>query len=90
MTDFSFSLKEKLGGDLVGFNSRRLHHILLGIWKILLDFQTVSRQNLPMSKPKFPMVIKRGHAVAKIYKTPSRGCDLFTVVHHLGDKRQRR
>ncbi len=26
MTDFSFSLKEKLGGALVGFNSRRLHH----------------------------------------------------------------
>jgi hypothetical protein len=31
MTDFSFSLKEKLGGDLVGFNSRRLrlHHLEL-------------------------------------------------------------
>ena len=27
MTDFSFSLKEKLGGVQVGFNSRRLHHL---------------------------------------------------------------
>lgn len=26
MTDFSFSLKEKLEGVQVGFNSRRLHH----------------------------------------------------------------
>ncbi|MEI7808460.1 MAG: hypothetical protein WCJ07_08235 [Verrucomicrobiota bacterium] len=43
-----------------------------------------------MSKPKFPISVKRGHITVKIYKTPTRGCDSFTVVHHLGDQRQRR
>ncbi|MEI6194971.1 MAG: site-specific integrase [Verrucomicrobiota bacterium] len=43
-----------------------------------------------MSKPKFPIAVKRGHITVKIYKTPTRGCKSFTVVHHLGDKRQRR
>src|SRR5213594_4488020 len=43
-----------------------------------------------MSKPKFPMVVKRGHTVVKIYSTPSNGCDSFTVVHYLGQKRQRK
>ena len=43
-----------------------------------------------MSKPKFPMTVKRGHTVVKIYLTPSRGCDAFTVVHYLGERRQRK
>jgi hypothetical protein len=43
-----------------------------------------------MSKPNFPMAIKRGHAVVRIYKTPSNGCDQFTVVHYLGEKRRRK
>ncbi len=42
-----------------------------------------------MSKAKFPITVKRGHTSVKIYRTPSRGCDLFTVVHYLGTKRQR-
>lgn len=43
-----------------------------------------------MSKPKFPITVKRGHTVVKIYSTPSRNCDAFTVVHYLGTKRQRK
>jgi hypothetical protein len=41
-----------------------------------------------MSKPKFPMTVKRGHTVVKIYKTPSNKCDQFTVVHYLGTERK--
>jgi hypothetical protein len=36
------------------------------------------------------MVVKRGHTTVKIYKTPSNDCDQFTVVHYLGEKRQRK
>jgi len=43
-----------------------------------------------MSKPKFPMVVKRGHTIVKIYLTPTNGCDSFTVVHYLGEKRIRK
>ena len=42
-----------------------------------------------MSKPKFPITVKRGHTVVKIYRTPSRGCEAFTVSYYLGEKRQR-
>ena len=42
-----------------------------------------------MSKPKFPVTVKRGHTVVKIYRTPSRGCEAFTVSYYLGEKRQR-
>ena len=42
-----------------------------------------------MSKPKFPITVKRGHTTVKIYLTPSRGCEAFTVSYYLGDKRQR-
>ena len=42
-----------------------------------------------MSKPKFPVTVKRGHTVVKIYRTPSRGCEAFTVSYYLGDKRRR-
>ena len=43
-----------------------------------------------MAKPKFPMVVKRGHTTVKIYLTPTKGCESFTVVHYLGEKRQRK
>src|ERR1035441_4899577 len=43
-----------------------------------------------MSKPKFPMMVKRGHTIVKIYLTPSRGFEAFTVVSYLGKKRQRK
>ena len=36
------------------------------------------------------MVIKRGHTKVKIYRTPTKGFDAYTVVHYVGDKRQRR
>ena len=43
-----------------------------------------------MSKPKFPITVKRGHTLVKIYHTPSRGCDAFTVSDYIGEKRQRK
>ncbi len=43
-----------------------------------------------MGKPKFPMIVKRGHTIVKVYKTPSNKCDQFTVVHYLGNQRQRK
>jgi integrase len=36
------------------------------------------------------MDIKRGHTVVKVYRTPTKGCDAYTVVHYLGEKRQRK
>ena len=49
----------------------------------------ISRQNWPTSKPKFPKVVKVRRAVGKFHKTPGRGCDHFTVVHYVGEKRVR-
>ncbi len=43
-----------------------------------------------MSKPKFPMAVKRGHTVVKIYRTPTKGSDAYTVVHYIGEQRQRK
>ncbi len=43
-----------------------------------------------MSKPKFPITVRRGNTVVKIYPTPSRGCDGFTVTYYIGDERQRK
>jgi integrase len=42
-----------------------------------------------VSKPKFPITVKRGHTTVKIYRTPSRGCDAYTISYYLGTKRQR-
>ena len=42
-----------------------------------------------MSKPQFPKTVKVGHTVVKIYHSLSRGCDSYTVVHYLGNKRIR-
>jgi integrase len=36
------------------------------------------------------MTVKRGHTVVKVYKTPSNGCDQFTVSYYLGEKRIRK
>ena len=36
------------------------------------------------------MVVKRGHTVVKVYRTPSQGCESFTVVHYIGKKRVRK
>ncbi len=36
------------------------------------------------------MLVKRGHTVVKIYRTPTQGCESFTVVHYLGKKRVRK
>ena len=43
-----------------------------------------------MSKINFPKVVKRGHTIVKIYRTPSRGCDAYTVSYYLGDQRVRK
>ena len=42
-----------------------------------------------MSKPTFPIEIKRGSVRIKIYKTPTRGWDAYTVVHYQDGKRVR-
>jgi len=36
------------------------------------------------------MVVKRGHTIVKIYRTPTKGCDSYTVVHYVGEKRHRK
>ena len=41
------------------------------------------------SKKTFPKIVKVGHTIVKIYHTLSRGRDLYTVAHYLGDKRIR-
>ena len=43
-----------------------------------------------MSKCKFPVTVKNGSAVVKIYSTPSHGCDSFTVAFYQAGRRQRR
>ena len=43
-----------------------------------------------MSKNKFPIKVKRGHTVVKIYLTPSHGSPSYTVVSYLGTQRQRK
>jgi integrase len=42
-----------------------------------------------MSKPTFPIEVKRGSVSVKIYKTPTRGWDAYTVVHYQDGKRVR-
>ena len=43
-----------------------------------------------MRKPEFPKEIRVGHSLAKIYKTPTHGCDSFTVVWFEGTVRKRK
>lgn len=42
-----------------------------------------------MSKPKFPMVVKQGSVSVKIYRTPTRGCESFTLSYYQDGVRQR-
>jgi integrase len=39
--------------------------------------------------PEFPIVVKKGSATVKIYLTPSRGCDLYTLSYWVNGKRKR-
>ena len=41
-----------------------------------------------MRKPEYPKEIRVGHRLAKIYKTPTHGCDSFTVVWFEGTVRK--
>ncbi|MBI1178405.1 tyrosine-type recombinase/integrase [bacterium] len=41
-------------------------------------------------KSTFPIKVKVGHTIAKIYRTKSNGCDQFIVTHYLGTKRVRK
>jgi hypothetical protein len=43
-----------------------------------------------VKKAAFPKVVRIGHSVAKIYRTPSHGCDSFTVVWFEGEFRKRK
>jgi integrase len=44
-----------------------------------------------MKLPKnWPQKIGRGHSTVKIYRTPSNGCDQFTVAYYMSDKRVRK
>src|SRR5438105_13346127 len=43
-----------------------------------------------MKNGKFPIRVKRGHITVKIYLTPSRGCESYTLVHYVGTQRQRK
>ena len=43
-----------------------------------------------MSTAKFPIVVRRGHTIVKIYKTPSHGHKSYTVVHYVGTERRRK
>lgn len=42
-----------------------------------------------MSKPDFPITVKRGSVSVKIYRTPTRGYDAFTVCHYQDGRRKR-
>ena len=42
-----------------------------------------------MSRPAFPIEVKRGSVAVKIYKTPTRGYDSFTVCYYQDGKRRR-
>ena len=42
-----------------------------------------------MSKPKFPIVVRRGSVVVKIYRTPSHRCEAFTLSYYQDGVRKR-
>jgi hypothetical protein len=42
-----------------------------------------------VSKATFPIVVKRGSVIVKIYKTPTRGFDAYTACHYQDGKRKR-
>ena len=43
-----------------------------------------------MKKPKFPISGKRGSTVVKIYETPNKGFESFTLSYWSGGKRKRK
>jgi integrase len=43
-----------------------------------------------MSKPAFPITVKRGNVRVKIYLTPSNGCAAHTVAYYFGGRRVRK
>jgi hypothetical protein len=43
-----------------------------------------------MKRVRFPVRVKRGSSVVSIYKTPTRGYGLFTVVHYDAEGRRNR
>lgn len=49
-----------------------------------------AKGNKREKKPTFPIRVKVGHTIVKIYKTVSNGCDQFVVTHYLGTKRVRK
>ena len=42
-----------------------------------------------MTKPKFPILVKQGSVSVKIYRTPSRGCESFTLSYYQDGVRKR-
>jgi integrase len=42
-----------------------------------------------MKQPKFPVLVKRGSAVVKIYRTPTKGYDSFTLSYYVDGVRRR-
>src|SRR5687767_13080288 len=42
-----------------------------------------------MKKREFPLVVRNGSVSVKIYKTPSHGCDSYTLVHWQDGVRKR-
>jgi len=53
-----------------------------------------ARTSRPMPQrektPTLPIRVKVGHALIKIYRTESNGCDQFVVTHYVGFKRLRK
>ena len=43
-----------------------------------------------MSKRRFPITVKRGNVSVKVYRTPSNGCQAFTVAYYFGGQRVRK
>ena len=45
---------------------------------------------MPKKKAEFPLVIRVGQTRATIYKTPTNGCDSYTVAWYEGAVRKRK
>ncbi len=42
-----------------------------------------------MASPKFPIVVRQGSVTVKIYRTPTRGCDAYTLSYYQDGVRKR-
>ena len=42
-----------------------------------------------MTSPKFPIVVRQGSVAVKIYRTPTRGCESFTLSFYQDGVRKR-